>query len=57
MRKTIVLLFVLLILVAGAWADTYTAQPGNELKDAQITSANYSWNGGTHANLINNWGG
>ncbi len=57
MRKTIVLLFVLFILVAGAWADTYTAQPGNELKDAQITSASSSWNGGSHANLINNWGG
>ncbi len=58
MRKAIVLLFVLLVLVTGVWAETYTAQPdGNDGKDAQVTNSNSGWNGGTHANLINTWGG
>jgi hypothetical protein len=57
MRKTIVLLFVLLILVTGVWAETYTTQPGSESKDAQVTNANAYTNYGSHPNLINSWSG
>ena len=58
MHRTIALIFVLLILVTGAWADTYTAQPdGDDGKDAQITNSNPNTNYGSHANLMNTWGG
>ncbi len=57
MRKMMVLLFVLLILITGVWAETYTTQPGAEGKDAQVTNVNPNSNYGDHLYLLNGWGG
>ena len=58
MSKVLILVFTLLILVTGTWADTYTVQPdGNDGKDAQVTSAYPDMNLEDHDQLINGWNG